>query len=298
MDSSAPHTGLRLLFHSIAVTLVAMLILAFANKLLLQQTGLAVPVAASTTPSFADRMNLRWLLLGNNFLLYAVPAGLALYLTYGKRWVRMAGFVSPVKGQVLPAGGAFVAFLPVVAAAAYLNLQLELPTWMAQKESASGALLASVLHIASTPELLMTLFTVAVVPGISEELFFRGLLQGRLLPYVAAPHAAIWIAAFLFSAIHFQFAGFFPRLLLGAALGYTFRWTQSLWVPVFLHMLFNAIQVLVAHVSGTGPLEGERESVGTSDFFIVLVSLLIVGYLFLRCERFLAARSATGQESR
>ena len=298
MYSNPSGTGLRLLFHSIAVTLGAMLILALANSVLIQQTGLSVPDGDTPVASLAQRTQLRVLLLGNNFVLYALPAILALYLTYGGSWARMAGLKRPRKRQVWSAVLAFVAFLPLVSLAAFLNLQIELPTWMAQKESSSGALLATVLHIASTPELLLTLLTVAVIPGISEELFFRGLLQGRLLSYVSGPHGAIWIAAFLFSAIHFQFAGFFPRLLLGAGLGYTYRWTGSLWVPIALHMLFNGIQVVVANASGTGPIEGDLESFGPAGYFVGLCGAIVVGYLFIRSERLLAARRADDQESR
>ena len=290
MNPDSPGTGLRLLFHAIAVTLVAMLILALANKVVIEQGGLSVPSESTSVADVTQRVKLRWLLLANNFLLYALPPILALYLTFGPGWSRMAGLHSPRTRQVLPAALAFLIFLPVVALAAYLNLQIDLPAWMAQKENNSAALLANVLHIGSTPELLLTLLTVAVVPGIGEELMFRGLLQGRLLPYVARPHAAIWIAAFLFSAIHFQFAGFLPRLLLGAALGYTFRWTGSLWVPIILHILFNGLQVLVAYASGTGPINGAREATDLTDYLIALISAGVVGFLFIRCERTHALR--------
>ena len=49
----------------------------------------------------------------------------------------------------------------------------------------------------------------------------------------------------IFSAIHFQFSGFIPRLLLGAYLGYLFYWSRSLWLPVLAHFLHNALSLLV-----------------------------------------------------
>ena len=293
MYSTPTGTGLRLLFHSLAVTLVAMLILALANKLVIEQGGLPIPDGETAVASLSQRMRLRWLLLGNNLGLYGLPAILSLYLTFGRGWSRMAGLVRPVFQQVPRAVLAFLASLPLVALAAYLNLQVDLPQWMAQDESESGALLATVLDIQSTRELLMTLFAVAVIAGLSEELLFRGVLQGRLLPHIAGPHAAIWIAAFLFSAIHFQFAGFLPRFLLGAALGYTYRWTGSLYVPILLHMLFNGIQVVVAYATGTGPIEGELEAHGTTDYLVAVVSAIVDGFLFIRSERYLAKPPAS-----
>ena len=45
---------------------------------------------------------------------------------------------------------------------------------------------------------------------------FRGGLQSLLMRLFGNPHVAIWIAAIVFSAIHMQFFGFVPRVLLGA----------------------------------------------------------------------------------
>lgn len=42
-------------------------------------------------------------------------------------------------------------------------------------------------------------------------------------------HAAIWLTTAIFSAVHLQFYGFVPRMLLGAALGYLFWLTGSIW---------------------------------------------------------------------
>jgi len=52
----------------------------------------------------------------------------------------------------------------------------------------------------------------------------------------------------LFSAIHLQFAGFFPRLFLGAFLGYLYYWSGSIWLPILIHFLFNGLQVLATYL--------------------------------------------------
>jgi membrane protease YdiL (CAAX protease family) len=54
-------------------------------------------------------------------------------------------------------------------------------------------------------------------------------------------HVVIWIVAILFSAIHLQFYGFVPRMILGAYLGYLVYWTKNIWVPVFAHFFHNAV---------------------------------------------------------
>ena len=60
-------------------------------------------------------------------------------------------------------------------------------------------------------------------------------------------HGAIWLTAILFSAIHLQFQGFLPRMLLGAVLGYLFLGSKNLWVPIFAHFVFNASQLLIQY---------------------------------------------------
>ena len=72
-----------------------------------------------------------------------------------------------------------------------------------------------------------------------EEFFFRGALMGIMRRGRANIHVVIWTVAIIFSAIHFQFFGFVPRMLLGAWFGYLLVWTRSLWVPVIAHALNN-----------------------------------------------------------
>ena len=79
--------------------------------------------------------------------------------------------------------------------------------------------------------------------GLAEEILFMGALLSIIRKKATNPHLAIWIVAIIFSAIHFQFYGFIPRMLLGAFLGYLLYWSKSIWIPVFAHFLHNAIAV-------------------------------------------------------
>ena len=65
-------------------------------------------------------------------------------------------------------------------------------------------------------DLIMSILIVGIFAGFCEELLFRGAFVRLLVSMKLNIHAAIWIVAFVFSALHFQFYGFFPRLLLGA----------------------------------------------------------------------------------
>ncbi len=92
--------------------------------------------------------------------------------------------------------------------------------------------------------LALNMLVMAIIPGIGEELLFRGVILNSFAKNLNNKFLAVWITAFLFSAIHFQFYGFIPRLLLGAYFGYLLIWSKSIWVPVTAHFTNNAIIVL------------------------------------------------------
>ena len=93
-------------------------------------------------------------------------------------------------------------------------------------------------------DLLMNILIIGVAAGVSEELFFRGALQRLLSTGGVNMHAAIWISAMVFSAVHMQFFGFIPRVLLGAYFGYLLVWSGSIWLPAAAHALNNTIYVI------------------------------------------------------
>jgi len=97
-------------------------------------------------------------------------------------------------------------------------------------------------------EFIVGFLVIAVLPGIGEELFFRGLLQTSVQKLTRNPHIAIWLTGFLFSAFHLQLYGLVPRFLLGVLFGYIFYWSGSLWLSVWAHFLNNGITLLLMTV--------------------------------------------------
>lgn len=137
--------------------------------------------------------------------------------------------------------------LPIVQLSYWLNMQLPLPEWMQMAEDNTAGMIGNLLAVDSLWELLGNLLVIAIIPAIGEELFFRGIIQQKLVERLKNPHIAIWLGAMVFSAIHFQFEGFLPRMLLGALLGYVYYWTSNLWIPIILHLFNNGIQVIGAY---------------------------------------------------
>ena len=128
--------------------------------------------------------------------------------------------------------------------------------------------------------LLINIGLLALLPAIAEELSFRGTLQQLLCP--RTPHLAIWLTAVIFSAIHMQFYGFIPRMLMGALFGYVFVWTGSLWVPMVMHFTNNGVAILSYYfLDKLGDTEKSwADTIGAgSTWWLGLISLIVVGGL-------------------
>lgn len=119
--------------------------------------------------------------------------------------------------------------------------------------------------------LIVSVLIVGVLAAFSEELFFRGAFTRLLTTANVNRHLAIWLVAFIFSAMHMQFFGFFPRLLLGAFFGYLLVWSGSLWLPIVLHALNNSIYVV-----GTWLAYGNTEALNGGEDNALIVCLSIV----------------------
>ena len=121
------------------------------------------------------------------------------------------------------------AVVPIINLLMVFNEQLHLPEglsfieeWMKESE-AQAARLTEVFLVMDTPqELFYNLLIIAILPAIGEEFLFRGILQRLFHELTKNIHVTIFITAALFSAIHMQFYGFLPRMLLGVMFGYLY----------------------------------------------------------------------------
>jgi uncharacterized protein len=64
-------------------------------------------------------------------------------------------------------------------------------------------------------------------------------------------------------------------MTLGAALGYVFYWTRSLWVPILGHFFINGSQVVAQYVTDGKLTEENKISMETSDWIGGVISLFV-----------------------
>jgi membrane protease YdiL (CAAX protease family) len=131
--------------------------------------------------------------------------------------------------------------------------------------------------------LALNMFMIAVLPALGEEFLFRGVIQRLLTEWTANKHVGVWMAAFIFSFIHFQFYGFLPRFLLGLYFGYLLVWSSCIWVPVTGHFINNGVAVLYYHISTKPMGETNMDKLGTSKEYnyVLYLSIIIIALLLI-----------------
>lgn len=205
-------------------------------------------------------------------LLFIVPSLLfARYLT--KSRIHYLGITTPpALNTSLIAGIGMIMALPLINALAQLNEQIHLPAalhgleqWMKDSEEKNKLLTEAFMQGTDGSTLLVNLFVIAFMAGLSEELFFRGMLQKVLIECFKNKHVGVWVGAIIFSAFHLQFYGFIPRVLMGAYLGYLFVWSGSLWPGIIAHTMNNGLAVFASWLVNKGTIQEDIETVGTNN---------------------------------
>jgi membrane protease YdiL (CAAX protease family) len=233
------------------------------------------------------------LMLSQGVTLFIGFAGSALVLAkmQGYRWADYFAprRPSPIEWLLIVAVLVIVS-LPAMSSLVQWNAGINFPafmqgfeTWARELEEQAQAITKSLTQFTTLTRLLVALLVVAVVPAISEELVFRGVVQRTLVQWTGNHHVGIWLAAAIFSAIHFQFFGFIPRLALGVVFGYLYAWSGNILVPMVAHFTQNAFQLILLYLVQRRTLTTtfDPDSTESMPWFLVLLSaLLTAGLLY------------------
>lgn len=122
--------------------------------------------------------------------------------------------------------------------------------------------------------LFSLILLIAVIPALWEELLCRGLIgRGLISRWGLIP--GILMTSVLFGAMHLNPAHAVAVIPLGIALHYVYLTTRTLWGPMLLHFLNNAISVvLLKHGDGaSGP--GATDTAATAEFPLSMLTVSI-----------------------
>jgi uncharacterized protein len=186
--------------------------------------------------------------------------------------------------------------LPLINWLKELNDMMSLPDsmagieqWMKASEKNMEKITEIFLAGTGVTDLIANLFIIAFMAAISEEVFFRGIMQNVMIENTRNIHSGIIITAIVFSMVHLQFYGFLPRMMLGLMLGYLYYWSKTLWLPVFAHFVNNGSAVLFVWLEKRGQIPPGTDKMGSGgELSLVIGSLaavVILIWLLYKSER-------------
>ena len=263
---------------------------------------LSIPAMGSIAlfPQPLSVNELKWVQLIQTAALFLLPPFLMAFL-WAKQPLEWLKLKSETRGYGLWAIFLMLMALPAINLVGYFNQQMSLPAflepleqWMKTAEANAAHLTEQFLSVTTFDGLIINILLMALLPAVAEELTFRGVLQNlfevkdeTLKKKGKRVHLAIWCTAILFSAIHMQFYGFLPRMLMGALFGYALVWTGSLWIPILMHFTNNAMAVILYFLAIRSGWDMDKvDTIGTNDTLwlgVVSLVLTIIGiYAFRR----------------
>ena len=282
------HPGKKLLFTAfVAVAgfifsflIATLLAISFFDVSIEDLSNLATPENASV---------LKFLQVAQAFGLFIFPPFIVLYFFVPSSIDYLKLNTAPKIIAVVLSVVTMISALPLINYLAEINNGIHLPEfmsgvedWMREGEQNAAELTEILLEANTIWGLLLNIFIVAVLPAIGEELLFRGVIQQIIHEWSKNKHIAIWSSAILFSALHLQFLGFIPRMVMGAFFGYLFVWGKSLWFPIIAHFANNGFAVTALYYYRDKITERNMEELGAEGGGSTIVSFIIVSVaLFL-----------------
>jgi membrane protease YdiL (CAAX protease family) len=134
---------------------------------------------------------------------------------------------------------------------------------------------------------VFAIIVIGIIPGIMEELFFRGLiLDGLNRNYTK--RKAIIISAFLFGIIHLNPWQFYSGFIIGIISAYICINTNSIFLPMYIHLFNNTLYTITVKYRDLIPIKGFNSNFVTPVEFqplwfdMVGFVILILGIILLR----------------
>ena len=288
------HPAGKLVFSAILALMLSFIIVFAGTLLLIPFIDVPLRELMSGTLNLTAPENL----LYGKFLQIFFHLGLFIFSSLILAWAFGRNVPKYLYMKRMPSSEAFLisvflvfAALPFINFVLELNMQLRLPEfmksvedWIYTSEQVAEQTTRAFLQADTINVLLFNLFMIAVIPAISEEFMFRGVILRIFGEWTRNIHWAVWISAILFSFIHMQFLGFFPRMILGVLFGYMVVWSGSIWPAVIAHFVNNAAAVIFFYLFQHQVTDGSIENLGKGSegiYFAIVSIVFTLGLMWL-----------------
>lgn len=142
-------------------------------------------------------------------------------------------------------------------------------------------LMAAFLALKTPAQLAISFIVLAVMPGLSEELFFRGVL----MRFAAKRTYSIWfpliVSSLLFALLHTNVYGLLSIFVAGMMLGSFYYLTGSIIPGIIAHLVFNGSQVVVAFYANNAAQKSATSTNTSLSWIILGTSLAASGMFYL-----------------
>lgn len=162
--------------------------------------------------------------------------------------------------------GAIAVTWPLVFVGDGISVVVERVLW--HRIAPQNSLLKAVQHHPSPQVLALMVFSLCILAPLSEELFFRALVQSYLVQVLAKLRSrlvvpqpvaefgarpsrvaispadrwgGIFMSSLFFALAHGEPSAFVALFMLGLALGYVYERTGNLWTDMTMHSVFNGV---------------------------------------------------------
>jgi uncharacterized protein len=195
---------------------------------------------------------LRLMQLISTLFMMGLPAFFYAKICHIKPYTHLGFMQKPMLQQLGLVVLIMLACLPVIALLQELTNMIPFSAATLAKfkaaEDSYNAQMAVMARMNGVGDYIISMFMIAFLPAVFEEMIFRGALQNLLSRWTKKPILSIIITAAIFSMVHGSYIGFFPRFVLGFVLGWFFYRTGNIWLNIFGHFINNAIGVTAIYI--------------------------------------------------
>lgn len=127
------------------------------------------------------------------------------------------------------------------------------------------------LPINSVGWLFVNLLVCGILPGICEELLFRGMIFQGLKERFSSLQS-IFLSAILFALIHQSVMQFIYPFILGCILAFVMEKTNNLLYPILIHTFNNFTTIIISYLQKTNVISIPFESM---TWWLILISIVV-----------------------
>ena len=213
-------------------------------------TGFAVTQLSDISPASPKALVRAFITLQGlqNLFVFLVPAAAFAYLST-PRPAEYLGLRKPARPMhlllsILLMAGAMPLLLLIQTAMQQFNFGADVKT----AHEAQMKMNEAIMLMPTFMDFLRTFVVMSIIPGIGEELFFRGVMMRFVKKKSRGMLVPMLFTAAVFSYSHANVYGYLSIFLAGLLLAGLYYFTGSIWCSIAGHIFFNGFQVVLSYM--------------------------------------------------